>query len=85
MLDYTSANGGRFAIWALEGGAQKVYIVDMNGNTVGSPITGAWNVVNDADWSNDGQRLVVEATTGTAVGYYYYDANGNLLAQPRFP
>ena len=32
-----------------------------------------------------GQRLVVQATTGAAVGYYYYDANGNLLAQPSFP
>jgi pSer/pThr/pTyr-binding forkhead associated (FHA) protein len=85
VLAYTAANGGRFAIWALEGSAQKVYIVDVSSNPVGNPITGTWNVVNDANWSNDGQRLVVEATTGAAVGYYYYDANGNFLAQPSFP
>ncbi len=85
VLAYTAANGGRFAIWALEGSEQKVYIVDRNGHAIGGPITSGWNVVNDADWSNDGQRLVVEATTGAAVGYYYYDANGNLLAQPSLP
>ena len=73
------------ALWSLEGTAQKVYIVDVNGHAIGNPITGSWNVVNDADWSNDGQRLVVQATTGAAVGYYYYDANGNFLAQPSFP
>lgn len=85
VLAYTAASGGRFAIWALEGSDQKIYIVDVNGQAIGNPITGAWNVVNDADWSNDGQRLVVEATTGTSVGYYYYDANGNFLAQPGLP
>jgi pSer/pThr/pTyr-binding forkhead associated (FHA) protein len=85
VLAYTATNGGRFAIWALEGSAQKVYLVDRAGHAVGNPITGSWNVINDADWSNDGQRLVVEATTGAAVGYYYYDANGNFLAQPSFP
>ena len=62
-----------------------MYIVDTNGEAVGNPISGAWNMINDADWSNDGQRLVVEATTGATVGYYYYDASGNLLAQPGLP
>jgi hypothetical protein len=85
VLDYTPANGGRFAIYVLEGGAQKVYIVGPNGHRFGNPITGSWNAINDADWSNDGQRLVVEATTGAAVGYYYYDANANFLAQPSLP
>jgi pSer/pThr/pTyr-binding forkhead associated (FHA) protein len=85
VLAYTAKNGGRFAIWALEGSAQKIYIVDQTGHAIGNAITGGWNAIVDADWSNDGQRLVVEATTGAAVGYYYYDANGNFLAQPSFP
>jgi pSer/pThr/pTyr-binding forkhead associated (FHA) protein len=85
VLAYTASNGGRFAIWALEGAAQKIYIVSPAGSAVGNPITGSWTVINDADWSNDGHTLVVEATTGTTVNYYYYDASGNLLAQPVFP
>ena len=85
VLAYTSANGGRFAIWALEGAAQKLYIVSQAGSAVGNPITGSWDAINDADWSNDGKTLVVETITGATVKYYYYDANGNLLAQPVFP
>jgi uncharacterized protein YraI len=85
VLDYAAQNGGRFAIWVVEGGAQKVYIVGRDGHAIGTPITGGWTLINDVDWSNDGQRLVVEATTGAALGYYYYDANGNFLAQPTFP
>ena len=85
VLAYTAQNGGRFAIWVVEGGAQKIYIVGANGTAIGNPITGGWTVIDDADWSYDGKRLVVEATTGAAIGYYYYDANGNFLAQPAFP
>jgi hypothetical protein len=85
VLDYTPQNGGRFAIWVSEGGAQKIYIVDQAGGQIGGPITGGWNSINDANWSNDGQRLVVEATTGTNVDYFYYDANGAPLGQPALP
>jgi hypothetical protein len=85
VLAYTPANGGRFAIWALEGAAQKIYIVSQAGSAVGNPITGSWDIINDADWSNDGKTLVVEAQTGSTVNYYFYDANGNPLAQPVFP
>jgi hypothetical protein len=85
VLDYTPHNGGRYAIWVLEGGQQKVFIIDRNGSLVGGPITGGWTSVTDGDWSNDGQRLVVEALTGSNVEYYYYDAGGNLISQPAFP
>jgi Tol biopolymer transport system component len=69
----------------VEGGAQKIYIVDRNGGQIGSPITGGWTLINDGNWSNDGQRLVVEATTGTTIDYFYYDANGSPLGQPAMP
>jgi pSer/pThr/pTyr-binding forkhead associated (FHA) protein len=85
VLDYTPQNGGRFAIWVLEGGQQKVFIIGQGGNLIGSPITGAWTSVTDGDWSNDGQRLVIEVLTGSAVSYLYYDANGNATGAPAFP
>jgi pSer/pThr/pTyr-binding forkhead associated (FHA) protein len=85
VLDYTPQNGGRFAIWVSEGGAQKIYIVDQAGGQVGNPITGGWNSINDGNWSNDGQRLVVEATTGANIDYFYFDANGAPLGQPALP
>jgi hypothetical protein len=85
VLDYTPHNGGRYAIWVLEGGQQKIFIISQAGSLVGSPITGGWTSITDGDWSNDGQRLVVEALNGTAVAYYYYDANGNFVGQPVFP
>lgn len=85
VLDYTPHNGGRYAIWVLEGGQQKVFIIDVNGNLAGGPITGGWTSITDGDWSNDGQRLVVEALNGAAVAYYYYDAGGNFIGQPAFP
>jgi hypothetical protein len=85
VLDYTPNNGGRYAIWVLEGGQQKVFIISQAGSLVGSPITGGWTSITDGDWSNDGQRLVLEALNGSAVAYYYYDANGTFLGQPIFP
>jgi hypothetical protein len=39
----------------------------------------------DGDWSNDGQRLVVEAVVAGAVRYYFLDASSNLLGQPALP
>jgi hypothetical protein len=85
VLDYTPGNGGRFAIWVSEGGQQKVFIIDRSGQLVGVPITGGWSDVVDADWSYDGQRLVIEAVTAGATNYHYYDANGNALGQPALP
>jgi hypothetical protein len=85
VLDYTPANGGRYAIWVLEGGQEKIFIISQNGDLLGGPITGGWNSITDGDWSNDGQRLVVQAKHGDAVRYHYYDANGNLTGEPTFP
>ncbi len=85
VLDYTPNNGGRFAIWTLEGGQHKVFIIDRNGQLVGGPITGGWTEITDGDWSYDGQRLVVEAVTGGSPTYYFYDGSGNALGQPSLP
>jgi pSer/pThr/pTyr-binding forkhead associated (FHA) protein/uncharacterized protein YraI len=85
MLDYTPNNGGRFAIWVVEGGQQKVFIINREGQLVGGPITGGWGDITDADWSYDGQRLVIEAVTAGATNYHYYDANGSALGQPALP
>jgi len=85
VLDYTPANGGRYAIWVVEGGQQKVFIISQNGDLLGGPITGAWTSTTDGDWSNDGQRLVLQAAHGDTVRYHYYDAGGNLLGEPTFP
>ena len=85
VLDYTPQNGGRFAIWALEGASEVVYIVDRNGNPAGGPISGGWTKIVDGNWSNDGQRLVIQAVTGAAPNYHVYDASGNLLGEPALP
>ena len=85
VLDYTPQNGGRFAIWVLEGGQQKVFIIGTSGNLLGGPITGGWTSITDGDWSNDGQRLVLEVLNGSAVQYLYFDANGNATGSPVFP
>lgn len=85
VLDYTPNNGGRFAIWVLEGGLQKVFIIDRSGTLVGGPITGGWTEITDGDWSYDGQRLVVEAITAGATNYHFYDASGGALGQPALP
>lgn len=85
VLDYTPMNGGRFAIWVSEGGQQKVFIIDQGGNLAGGPITGGWTSITDGDWSNDGQRLVLEVLTGAVVNYLYYDASGNATGAPAFP
>jgi pSer/pThr/pTyr-binding forkhead associated (FHA) protein len=85
VLDFTPHHGGRFAIWGLEGSEHKVFLIDTNGNLVGGPIMPGWTTVTDGDWSNDGQRLVIEAVTGGAVSYHYFDANGNPVGQPVLP
>jgi len=85
VLDFTPQNGGRFAIWVLEGGQQKVFIIDQGGNLVGGPITGGWTSVTDGDWSNDGNTLVLEVLTGAVVNYIYYDSAGNVKGAPVFP
>jgi len=85
VLDFTPNNGGRFAIWALESGVHKVYIVGLGGNLLGGPLTSGWTSVTDGDWSIDGQHLVIEAVNGDTPAYYYFDANGNLTSQPTFP
>ncbi len=85
VLDYTPANGGRFAIWVSEGGQEKVFIINQGGSLVGGPITGGWTSVTDGDWSNDGNTLVLETLSGAVVNYIYYDAAGNLKGAPVFP
>lgn len=85
VLDFTPNNGGRFAIWALESGVHKVYIVGVGGNLIGGPLAAGWTSVTDGDWSIDGQHLVIEAMNGDTPAYYYFDANGNLTNQPAFP
>mgnify|MGYP003445362215 CR=1 FL=1 len=42
-------------------------IIGQGGNLLGGPITGGWTSITDGDWSNDGQRLVLEVLTGAVV------------------
>lgn len=85
LLDYTPANGGTFALLALEGDAENLYLVRANGLPVGGGINPGWTTLTDADFSTDGQRLVVEAVA-TGTRYYVYDSqSGALLSEPRFP
>lgn len=83
VLDFTSENGGIFAIWVSEGGVENLYLVRPDGTPAGGgSINEGWTTLIDADWSPDGRSLVVEGTVGEQPAYYYFDANGVLLAQP---
>jgi eukaryotic-like serine/threonine-protein kinase len=84
VLDYTAAHGGRFAIFVVEGGTQSIYIVGANGTPVQANINHGWDTIVDADWSPDGQRLVVEARSGGNTVYVYLSADGGVAGQPNF-
>jgi eukaryotic-like serine/threonine-protein kinase len=78
VLDYTPADGGRYALLVVEGGAQNLTIVRASGEVVRSGINHGWDTIVDADWSPGGQRLVVEARSGGDTVYFYFGPDGAL-------
>ncbi|MDX1662962.1 MAG: FHA domain-containing protein, partial [Candidatus Promineifilaceae bacterium] len=78
VLDYTRQNGGLYAVRVGQGGSSLLYLVRADGQIIGADINPGWSSLKDADWSPDGQRLVVEADSR----YYYFDASGTLVGQP---
>jgi hypothetical protein len=84
VLDYTQANGGLFALLVVEGGDETITIVRADGSPVESGINPGWDAVVEADWSADGQQLVVEARNGGETTYVFLSAEGTVLGEPDF-
>lgn len=82
VLDYTPAHGGRYAIWALAGGSETISLVQTDGSLVRQGINHGWGRITDADWSLDGQYLVVQAQVEGSPRYFYLTPNGDLISQP---
>jgi eukaryotic-like serine/threonine-protein kinase len=84
VLDFTSQNGWLFAILVVEGGSQSITIARADGSTVQEGINNGWESIVDADWSPDGQRLVIEARSGGGTIYVYLNADGGVAGQANF-
>lgn len=84
VLDYTEAGGGRYALWVVEGGTQYVSLVQANGTPIRENVNDGWESVVDADWTPDGQHLIVEVQSGDNVSYAYLNANGDVVGNPNF-
>ena len=84
VLDFTGANGGLFALLVVEGSDENIAIVRADGTALATGINGGWDAIVDADWSPDGQRLVVEVRAGRDTAYVYLAADGTVIGQPDF-
>lgn len=84
VLDYTAAHGGRYAILVVEGGEQSISLVGADGGMVQEGINNGWASIVDADWSPDGQRLVVEAVSDGDPVYVFLNADGGVSGQANF-
>ena len=85
ILDFTPQQGGLLAIWTTNGGRQELHIIRSDGSAMSSNIFYNWSSITDANWSIDGQRLVVEALIGDVTRFYYFDAFGNLVTDRTIP
>lgn len=82
VLDYTAAGGGLFALLVVEDGDENVALVRSDGAVVAAGINAGWDSIVDADWSPNGQRLVVEIRSGGDTAYVYLSADGAIVGEP---
>jgi hypothetical protein len=84
VLAYTQAGGGRYALWVVQGGTQYVTLVQTNGAIIRENINDGWQTIVDADWTPDGQNLIVEVQNDGNVRYAYLNAGGDVVSNPNF-
>jgi hypothetical protein len=82
VLDFTGAGGGIFALLTVEDGEESITLVRADGLPVQGGINAGWASVVDADWSPDGQRLIVEAISDGDTVYVFLSADGTILSEP---
>jgi hypothetical protein len=80
VLDYAPTTD-RLAIFVNRGGAggqESVVLVRPDGSDE-VELQQGWGTVRNADFTPDGQILIVQAETGGAISYYHFRLDGTLL------